>query len=179
MQGRWWARGSLVRQKLRAVVAGTLLLAGCAVTDPQLKAEVRRPPAGGALLYVYRPQTLIGIANMDVPIMHLDKHRLARIRIGGYLAVPVSPGQHTLTTTESLLGSDTGKVRGETRFSVSAGSTLYLRYTESFKSFAAIPNPSGVVVESTGAFRFEVVPEAEARAEIADTKPLEVEKENR
>jgi hypothetical protein len=33
---------------------------------------------------LYRPHTLIGIANADVPIIHLDGQRLARIHIGGY-----------------------------------------------------------------------------------------------
>jgi hypothetical protein len=152
-----------------------LLLAGCASAGPQLDPAANKPGPAGAMVYVYRPQTLIGIANMDVPIMHLDRRRLTRIRIGGYLAVPVPPGRHTLTTTESLLGSDTGRVRGETTFSVAAGSTLYLRYTESFKSFAAVPVATGAVVESTGNFRFEAVPEAEARAELASATPLEID----
>src|ERR1051326_1811941 len=62
--------------------------------------------------------------------MHLDGQRLTRIRIRGYLAIPVPAGQHKLTTTESLLGNGTAKVRGETTFAVPAGSTVYLRYTE-------------------------------------------------
>jgi len=88
-----------------------------------------KPATNGALLDVYRPYTFIGIGNADVAIMHLDGQRLARIRIGGYVNVPLSPGRQKLATTESLLGSDTGRVRGETTFSAPTGSTLYLRYT--------------------------------------------------
>jgi len=153
----------------------TSLLFGCVATGAQFKPEANKPSTKGALLYVYRPFTLIGIANADVPIMHLDGQRLTRIRIGGYFNVPILPGQHKLTTTESLLGSDTGRVRGETTFSVPAGSTLYLRYTESFKTFVPIVLPVGVAVISSGDYRFEYVPEAEALAELANTKPLELD----
>jgi hypothetical protein len=156
-----------MRQRILLLVAVVWTLAGCAGTE-QARFDGKQPPPGGALLYVYRSHTLIGIANMDVPIIHLDGRALGRIRIGGYFALPIAPGQHRLTTTESLLGSDTGKVRGETRFSIAAGSTLYLRYTESFKTFAAIPVPHvGVFVDSTGDYRFESIPAAEATAEIA------------
>ena len=151
------------------------LLVGCVASGGDFHAELNKPEGGRARLYVYRTHTIIGIAAADVPIIHLDGRRLTRIRIGGYLMVPISPGQHELTTTESLLGSDTGKVRGETTFTASAGETIYLRYTEAFKSFTPILLPSGAIVESSGDYRFEPVPEAEALAELAKTKPLEVE----
>ena len=159
------------------LLLGALMLAGCAGTEPQDKFESKGPPPGGALLYIYRPRTIVGIGNMDVPIIHLDGRRLGRIRIGGYYVIPVPPGQHRLTTTESLLGNDTGKIRGDTRFSIAAGSTLYLRYTEGFKSITAIPIPhAGVFVESTGDYRFEGVVPAEATTDIAGLTALAIEK---
>ena len=175
---RSWPRLPLSRYTRAAVLMSTSLLFGCVATGAQFKPEANKPSTKGALLYVYRPFTLIGIANADVPIMHLDGQRLTRIRIGGYFNVPILPGQHKLTTTESLLGSDTGRVRGETTFSVPAGSTLYLRYTESFKAFVPIVLPVGVAVISSGDYRFEYVPEAEALAELANTKPLEMDQKN-
>ena len=173
-----WQRLRLSPCSLAALLVGTPLLFGCVATGAQFKPEPNKPGANGALLYVYRPQTLIGIANLDVPIMHLDGKRLTRIRIGGNLHIPISAGKHTLTTTESLFGSDTGRVRGETTFYVPAGSTLYLRYTESFKTFVPIPLPAGVAVVSSGNYRLEYVPEAEARAEIANTTALEMDQKN-
>src|SRR5262245_43369223 len=112
----WRSPGSLYRPA--AVLMSASLLFGCVATGAQFKPEANKSSAKGAMLYVYRPFTLIGIANADVPIMHLDGHRLTRIRIGGYLNLPISAGQHKLATTESLLGTDTGRVRGETTFSV-------------------------------------------------------------
>jgi hypothetical protein len=163
------------KSKLAIALVSTLLLVGCIATGAQFRPDTIKPNANGALLYVYRSPTLIGIANPDVPIMHLDGQRLTRIRIGGYLAVLISQGRHRLTTTESLLGSDTGRVRGETTFSLPAGSTLYLRYTESFKTFVAIPLPTGVAVASSGDYHFEFVSETDALAELASTKPLELD----
>jgi uncharacterized protein DUF2846 len=141
--------------------------------------QTTRPSSQAARLYVYRPNTIIGIGNLDVPFLHLDGKLLTRIRIGGHLSVSVSPGKHKLTTTESLFGSDTGKIRGQAIITVPPGATLYLRYTEGFGTFVPIPLPQGVLVVSSGQFRFEAVARPEALVEISGTQPLELEKGKR
>ena len=99
------------------------------------------------------------------------------MRIGGYLTVAVAPGPHKVTATMSLLGQDTGKVRAETTFTATAGTKIYLRYKEEFKSFVPIVIPKGGVYAATSMdLRFEVVPEPVAVAELAKTKVLELEK---
>jgi hypothetical protein len=161
---------------LRTLVTATLVallqLLGFAASAQQRTG----PSSQAARLHVYRPSTLIGIGNLDVPFLHLDGKRLTRIRIGGRLSISVSPGKHRLTTTESLLGSDTGKIRGQAIVTVPPGATLYLRYTEGFGSFVPILLPKGVLVVSSGQFRFEAVPKSEALTEISGTQPLELEK---
>ncbi len=149
------------------------LLAGCVASGPEFKAELSQPESGRALLYVYRPDTVVGIANADVTFLHLNGQRVTRIRIGGHIPLPVSPGRHKLTATASLLGNDTGKVAGETTVTVPAGATVYLRYTETIKSFIPIILPGAVTVIMSGQFAFEPVPEAEALPEIAKTRRLE------
>lgn len=148
-----------------------LLLTACGASGPQFKAA---PPASkyDVLIYVYRPNTMIGIINFDVPFIHLDGNLLTRIRIGGYLARRVAPGRHTLSTTESLFGRDTGKVRGETIFEAGPGATVYLRYTEHFKTITPIILPNAVFISSTGDFRFEMVDEPTALQELAETEQL-------
>jgi len=165
----------IMREKRFAPLAVLVLLAGCGATGTEFKPELNKPDGNHALLYVYRPDTIIGVGNADVPFIHLDGQRLARIRIGGYLAIPASTGRHKLTTTESLLGKDTGKVRGQTTVAAPAGATVYLRYTEGFKRITPIALPAGVFVETTGEYRFEFVPAAEAALEMAKTKALEPE----
>jgi hypothetical protein len=156
------------------VFLAILILVGCSASGPAFKPELNRPDSSRALLYIYRPDTIIGIGNADVPFLHLDGRRLTRIRIGGHIALPVSPGQHKLATTESLLGNDTGKVRGEATVTVPAGAILYLRYSETFKSIVPIVFPGGVAVITSGQFAFEPVPESEALGELAKTRRLEM-----
>jgi Protein of unknown function (DUF2846) len=158
---------------LAATIAIALLLCGCVASGQQFKLEAK-PDGNRAMLYVYRPATILGIGNPDVPFIHLDGRRLGRIRIGGYLAIPISPGRHKLTTTESLLGNDTGRIRGDAVVAAPAGSTIYLRYTESIKAIVPIPLPVGVVLLSSGSYVFEFVPEAEALAELANTQAIEL-----
>ena len=158
-----------------AAVAAFLLISGLDVSAQQ----AAKPSAESAQLYVYRPSTLVGIGNLDVPFIHLDGRRLTRIRIGGHLSIAVFPGKHTLTTTESLFGSDTGKIRGQAVFAVPAGATLYLRYTEGFKTMMPIVLPKGAFLLSSGAYRFEAVAKSDALAEIAHTQPLAVERGKR
>jgi hypothetical protein len=124
---------------------------------------------------VYRPNTFVGIGNPDVAFLHLDGRRIARIRIGGYVAVPVSPGQHKVTATKSSGADDAGKALSEKTFSARAGSTVYLRYTEGFSSFVPIILPKTTVILSSMYHRFEAVPEREALAELAETKSIQDE----
>jgi hypothetical protein len=166
-----------MRNQLTAVIIAALSLLGCAASGAQDQPGLSKPSGSRTLLYVYRSFTLIGIANIDVPFIHLDGQRLTRIRIGGHLVVPVSAGRHKLTTTESLLGSDTGRVRGETTFAIPA--SLYLRYTEGFRTGVPIVLPGGAFLQSSGSYRFEPVPKSEALAELANTKPLELKRKAR
>jgi hypothetical protein len=168
-----------MRNQLAAFMIAVLSLFGCPASSAQDQPGPNKPGGNRTLLYVYRSFTLIGIANFDVPFIHLDGQRLTRIRIGGHLVIPLSPGWHKLTTTESLLGCDTGRVRGETAFSAPAGSTLYLRYTEGFKTFVPTVLPGGAFVESSGNYRFEPVAKSEALAELAKTTPLELDRKAR
>lgn len=156
-----------------AVAAATcMLLTGCGASGQQFNAGALKPAPGRALVYVYRPSTIVGIGNADVPFLHLNGRRLTRIRIGGYFATSISPGSHKITTTESLLGNDTGKIRGAATFTAKPNSTVYLRYTEGFSSMVPIVAPKGALLLSTGYFRFESVPKDEALAELADTQGL-------
>ncbi len=161
---------------MRTLVAATLVallqLSGFEASAQQSTAS----GSSAARLYVYRPSTIIGIGNLDVPFLHLDGKRLTRIRIGGHLSVSVSPGKRKLTTTESLLGSDTGKIRGQAIVTVPPGATLYLRYTEGFGTFVPIPLPQGAVVLSSGQYRFEAISKSEAIVEMSGSQPLELEK---
>lgn len=152
------------------------LLTACGSVGPAYKLQPQESsPSDETLVYIYRPKTFVGILNFDVPFVSVDGHRLTRIRIGGYLSIPLKPGRHSIRTTESLFGRDTGNVRGQTDFEVKQGAQIYLRYTEKISNLAPIPVGNNVVVASSGTYRFEAVNEAEAQQDLADTERLELE----
>jgi hypothetical protein len=115
---------------------------------------------------VYREKSMVGILNADGPFLHIDGRRLVRIKMGGYISIPVAPGQHKLTTTESLFGNDTGEVRGQAAVTVPAGMIVYLKYSETFKSMSSIILPSGVYFNSAGNYHFEFVAAPTAKSEM-------------
>ncbi|MET0651817.1 MAG: DUF2846 domain-containing protein [Hyphomicrobiaceae bacterium] len=162
-----------MRSRFAVLLAAALLLVSFGAAVAQSTTDTSKAAQEKALIYVYRETSLIGIANLDVPFLHIDGRRLTRIRMGGFIPISVSPGQHKLTTTESLLGSDTGKVRGQATVTVPAGATVYLRYSESFKSITPIVLPAGVVVHSTGSFRFDPVTASTANSAMSGMSRLD------
>jgi hypothetical protein len=159
-----------------ACLTVAVLLAGCGASGQPFATAFIAPPKSGAVLYIYRPKTTIGIGNPDVSFVHLDGRALRRLRIGGYLALPLKPGPHEISATTSLLGADTGNVRAKAVVTVPPGGKMFLRYTEAYKSVVPIilPKVGGVIAQYE--FRFEEVPEGEALGELADTKALALDK---
>ena len=158
-----------------ATLAVALFLAGCGASGQPFTTGSIAPQKGSSVLYIYRPKTVIGIGNPDVSFIHLDGKPLTRLRIGGYLAVPVTPGRHKITTTTSLLGADTGNVRAEAAVAASPGRKIYVRYTEAYANFVPIILPKVGALITQWEYRLEEVPESEALSELADTKALELE----
>ena len=156
-----------MRVKTATGILVALLLVGIGAALAQSAPQASETDRAKALIYVYRETSLIGIANFDVPFLHIDGRQLTRIRTGGYVPITVSPGHHRLTTTESLFGNDTGKMRGQAVVTVPAGATIYLRYSETFKTFDPVALPKGVYVNSTGNFRFEPVAPSAAKSEMS------------
>ena len=152
------------------------ILVGCGATGPKFTAG-ESPEVGPneVLLVVYRPETVIGIGNFDVPILHLDDRRLTRMRIGGHIMLVTSTGRHILRTTESLFGKDTDTTRGRADFEGRGGGTVYFRYTESFESIMAFPIGDVIYVTSTGKYIFDPVSEAVALQELLRTRRMEIE----
>ena len=76
---------------LIAAVVAFLVVSGCGASGESFRAVGTKPARDQALLFVYRPSTVIGIANADVPFVHLDGRRLGRIAseaISGFRSQP-------------------------------------------------------------------------------------------
>ena len=156
-----------MRVRVVAAVTVAVLLFGLQLTNAQPVGSAQKSPGEKALIYVYRETSIIGIANFDVSFLHVDGRRVTRISMGGYIPITVSPGQHKLMTTQSLFGSDTGKIRGQATVMVPAGATMYLRYSEGYKSFVPIVLPGAAFVVSSHYYRFERVTASVAKNEMA------------
>lgn len=70
------------------------LLSSCTVTGPKFT-PLENVDSQYGVLYVYRP------SNYDLGLMtaliSLDGKQIASLENGGYVAVPVTPGEHTIT----------------------------------------------------------------------------------
>ena len=164
--------GIVMRISVFAVLIVALLLVGPKLTSAQPVSGIQQQNQPKTLIYVYRETSLIGIANFDVSFLHVDGRRLTRISMGGFIPIAVSPGQHTLTTTQSLFGSDTGKLRAKATVTVPPGAIMYLRYSEGYKSFLPVVVPGFVAVLSSHYYRFERVPRSEAQSAMAGMSRL-------
>jgi hypothetical protein len=158
--------------RIFAALIAALLLFRPGIAGAQPTPSVQKSDGERAIIYVYRATSIIGIANFDVSFLHVDGRRLTRISMGGYIPIPVSPGQHKLITTQSLFGSDTGKIRGQAIVTVPAGATVYLRYSEGYKSFVPIILPGAAFVVSSHYYRFERVPGPAAKGAMASMARL-------
>lgn len=76
------------------------LLTGCSAGGKQF-AGIEAPATGFAKVYIYRPSAFIqsGI----YPDIELDSKLVGKLKNGGFLALQVSPGEHTLAITGNYL----------------------------------------------------------------------------
>ena len=156
------------------LIIAVLVLAGCGASGASFKQEaIESLGENETIIYIYRPDTLVGIINFDVSFLHLNGKSLGRIRIGGYLPIVVSQGVYDISTTESMFGNDTGKILAQAKFEVKPGPPVYLRYTEDFEHFIPLVIDNFAIVSYSGAYRFELVSPEEAMPEISKTELLE------
>lgn len=102
----------ICRHDLLAAIA-LILLGGCASYGPPFQPATI--PQDQGILYVYRPSTLLSAAVSWG--MRVDDRDVGRIANGGYLVVPLDPGQHTITTASIPV-----------EINVDAGVSIYARF---------------------------------------------------
>lgn len=115
------------------VLAGTVLVAGCATTGGgPFRPMALRP--GHGIIYVYsRPQLLFN--NMKgLLYISVDGREIDKLGPGLYYAVHVTPGPHTVRLVDptDLLGNAVSEMIGrgnEAKFNVKAGRSYYVRLT--------------------------------------------------
>ncbi len=82
----------------------TLLMVGCAYPKRGEKYTPTSPPAGKAVVYVYRTPTSIDSANPDIPRFYINDKQLGKLAIGGYYMAEVDAGDLDIYFKDTLFG---------------------------------------------------------------------------
>jgi hypothetical protein len=124
-----------------------VLLAGCSTTSPTLHegprfTEAAPPPAGEALVYVYRgyaPPFLFS------PAISVDGTKIVDLPNRGYTHVYVKPGEYTIKSQWPLISTAPSR---EGKFSFAAGETYFVRLGGTMDSSGTLTQQMYTVVST-------------------------------
>lgn len=143
-------------------VFSPLLLAGCSVATGKQFTRHSTPAENEALIYIYRPRTLIGNANK--PEIRINQNSVGTLYAGGFLSKMVPLGQHNLTLTRDGKGHQWGYPDRSVNLPITRSGGFYFRYTPTMRSGGYSGNQQ-IIIHS---YKFEPVPEAAALEELSD-----------
>lgn len=143
-------------------VLSPLLLAGCSVATGKQFARHPTPTENEALIYIYRPHTLVG--NADKPDIRINQASIGTLYAGGFLRTMVPLGQHTLTLTKDSKGRQWSYPDRSVKLPIIRSGVVYLRYTPTMRSGGYSGNQQ-IIIHS---YKFEPVSEAGALEELSD-----------
>ena len=113
-----------------------LVLSGCA-NGPGFK-KVEDIPPGKALIYIYRPPTMVGAAL--VPAVVINKLNAIQLTMGGYYPYFSDPGEVTVAVIHTGRKAITLPVKAGETYYLKAGTIIMgAPYLEAFNADAALP----------------------------------------
>jgi len=140
------------------------------VTGPSISKEDKiagktfTPPQGKALVYIYRNSSLATITG--VTKCWLDRNFVGNLGSGTYMAIPVSPGQHTVDSFRDPNNSEP-RLAPTVRFVATAGKSCFVRQTLNTRPAGVImAGPTPALVPSIH-FELSNVSETTGRAEVS------------
>ncbi|MBN8446149.1 MAG: DUF2846 domain-containing protein [Gammaproteobacteria bacterium] len=113
-----------------------LCIAGCASTEKYQSPEGLNL-SNSARVFLYRTAVLYHSANPEQPFFYLNNKLVGNLGTGSFVTFYVKPGQHVLTSKESILfmpSNESGKISGQ----FEAGKTYYFRYSKDFVSVTGL-----------------------------------------
>jgi hypothetical protein len=96
-----------------------------ATADQKAKALVAQPPAGKALLYLYREGFIAKLAGLNIAI---DSRVVAQLKSPRFTCIALPPGQHSVTAGFGGLAGPQNKT-AELTIDIPPGGTVALRMT--------------------------------------------------
>lgn len=146
----------LVRLVLAFMLAATL--GACTADGPRFR-PVDLEGSGKGVIYVYRPFTLNGVGDPEIPYIYLNGEYKGRMRIDGHFVFLVEPGKHTVSARDIFLAFFTYDM-GKAEVTVEEGKSYYLRYFH-------ITTPAFL---GLGKGPFKLMKPEDGSAEIIDTQ---------
>jgi len=119
-------------------------------------------PSGGGVIYVYNLNGFGGYG--EGPVLLVDGEEAGTLQKEGFLAIPVSAGEHTVTMKSVLVGIPL--IGHDQTVSVASGGSTYLRIDRKFDSIVY----SGGGAYSVYVNAFHPVTNSVGRKEIAQTR---------
>lgn len=115
------------------IFALTLLLLSCASTSNKYIEPNNLNDENSALVTIYRTDVSYHSLNPEKPFFYLDNNLVGKLGTGDYVSFKVSPGEHSLTSKESILfvpSKESGNVKGLFK----AKEIYYFRYSKEHKN---------------------------------------------
>jgi len=112
-----------------------IILSGCSSTS-----DYRAAPSwnenNSATVYLYRTDVQYHSLNPERPFFYVDDKLVAKLGTGDFVKFQVSPGEHFLSSKESIVfmpGNESGRISGM----FESGKTYYFRYSKDFSSVSS------------------------------------------
>lgn len=125
-----------------------------------------------ALLYLYRPQSDWGDAELMAPSFYVDGHHYVNLRSGGYTWLAIRPGKRKLDMNRSFFGIEGVGFRFshllDAELTMETGEIYFLRYSEVSDTDSTDPRLPSDHPLDRGAARF--VSQETAMDELPDTR---------
>ena len=126
--------------KLSWVLFVFMFVSGCATTSKDYIESKELNVGNSASVNIYRTDVAYHSLNPEKPFFYVDDMYIGKLGTGGIISIKLTPGEHILTSRESILfmpGGESGRVKGM----FSAGEEYYFRYSKEFSS--VVPTGTG------------------------------------
>ena len=124
----------------------SLFLYGCASTGDKYIQPKHLNDTNSAQIIIYRTDVAYHSLNPEKPFFYLDDKFIGKLGTGDYISFNVAPGEHSLSTKNSILfmpGSENGRVKGQFK----SGETYYFRYSKEYVN--VVPTGTGFIMSDS------------------------------
>ena len=142
---------------MKASLLFLLFLISCSLPKAKGPYTYQAPPEGMATIYIYRLDTSIDAANIDIPVFYVNDDKQGKLLIGGHYVAMVNAGKAEVAYKNSLFGIRFPWKATKLSFNAEANKVYYVRF--SIEGLMRI-------------MQFKMIPNSQAQQEIVTTKEM-------